>query len=147
MVPDRWTRPGFLLIGWTTILAPPLLSRGWTNEALFAVSPHVITPFAFVLLSLWGAAYLAVAGRPRASRALLVVFAAEKLAFAATWFARWWGDIDGLSRVFEQDVLAGLFFVAYGPLDVACAAFFALVAAGPPATGQGTSARPSAPVV
>lgn len=124
---DQVTVAGFYQIGWTTVVAPPLLSLGFTNDAMFSAFPGVITPFVFVLLILWGLAFLTAANRVREMRPLVAVFLLMKVAFTASWFVWLFGPYVPLAELWDQSRLAGLFFFAYGPSDTACAVFLAWV--------------------
>lgn len=126
---------GFVLAA-ATNAAIVVMSKG-LGDNLGAVDP-LFSPAGCVLIVLWGAAYLAVAGAHAAVPAVVAVFCVEKAFFAARW-ALWVSDSgEELPAMIAADFLTGGFFAIYGPLDATYMLFFGWVAwkgrKGPSAT-------------
>ncbi|MFN7147390.1 MAG: hypothetical protein ACK4YP_26720 [Myxococcota bacterium] len=124
---DNVTR-GFQAAAAFNLVGMGVFSKGLTNTVLFETDPEMFSRPGCLLVMVWGLAYLALARTWRASPAVAAVFAVEKLVYVAwwgAWMARHAGD---LPAVLERDLLAGVFYAAYGLGDAAFMVFFAWAA-------------------
>ena len=116
---------GFIAAGLMNVLGVLVFSRGLTSDALGDQFPEVFGRFGLVCIMLWGLAYLAVTFRAASVPTLLLVFAIEKMAYAATW-VWWWSQHSAQwSGLWTKDWLTALFYAIYGPNDFAFGLFFA----------------------
>lgn len=97
-----------------------LASLGLTNEVLFQADPIRFSRFGVVMVLIWGLTYLAAAKPAATTPALSLVFAVEKLAYVVSWVLWISSPEADLSRLLEQDLLAGLFYSTYGAIDLTC---------------------------
>lgn len=81
--------------------------------------------FGLISIILWGLAYIAVSKSYNQARWLLGVFVIEKLAYVIAWLA--YITSHSLSSVYEQDILAGIFYTIYGVNDFIFMLFFGFV--------------------
>lgn len=102
-----------------------LFSKGFTNTALNAADPVVMSNFGLLMIVLWGLAYLAASQISNNLKWLAAVFAIEKLIYIWVWIN--WHRHNELATVYEQDLLAGIFYSIYGLNDLIFMLFFAYV--------------------
>ena len=122
---DKIIQNGFICAGLSNILGVLICSKAFTNEVLLAAQPDVMGYFGLISIVLWGLAYIAVCKIYSQTRWLIGVFVVEKLAYVIAWLA--FMNSQSLSAVYEQDILAGVFFTIYGINDFVFMVFFALV--------------------
>ena len=117
---DR-TRMGFTIAALYN-LCIVIFSRGF-SDVLGAVDP-LFGSGGSVGILLWGMAYYALRNRYAQAPAVALVFAVEKLFYAAHW-AVWMGGHSGeLPGLFDADPMTGLFFAIYGAGDALFMVFF-----------------------
>ena len=123
---SRGITVGFVAAGLMNVVGILVFSRGLTTDALGQPFPEVFGRFGCVGVFLWGLAYLAVARRPAAVPAILLVFAVEKAVYSASWV--YWLAVrsGGYSELWAADPLTALFYTIYGPNDFAFGVFFAV---------------------
>ena len=122
---DKIIQKGFIFAGLSNIVGVLICSRFFTNDVMLAAQPGVMGYFGLIAIMLWGFAYIAVCKTYRQVRWLVGVFVIEKLAYVIAWLA--FITTRSLNSVYEQDVLAGLFFTIYGANDFVFMLFFSFV--------------------
>lgn len=122
---DNIIQKGFILAGLSNILGVLLCSKLFTNTVMLTTQPAVMSYFGLISIMLWGFAYLAVSKRYDQVRWLVGVFVIEKLAYVAAWLS--FITSQSLAAVYEQDVLAGIFYTIYGANDFLFMLFFGFV--------------------
>ena len=118
-------RGGFVLAGLSNILGVLICSKGLTNDVMMGTQPGVMGLFGLIAIMLWGLGYIAVYQSYAHVRWLVAVFVIEKLAYVIAWGS--FLTSQSLSAVYEQDVLAGVFYTIYGANDFMFMVFFAYV--------------------
>lgn len=123
MTPKRDT--GLVVAGLVNVVGVLLVSRGFTNPYLGTLFPELFSNWGLACIVLWGLAYVSVARSAPQVPALLAVFAAEKVFYAASWL--WWqaGHAAQMPVIWATDPLVGFFYAGYGPLDLAVGLYFA----------------------
>jgi hypothetical protein len=116
---------GFILSGITNIAGVGLFSKLFTNSTIPAFDPVVMSNFGLLMIMVWGAAYIAVAPVYDKVKWLVAVFAIEKLIYGVVWVH--WLLHHSLSDVFQEDLLAGIFYSVYGINDWCFFIFFSFV--------------------
>jgi drug/metabolite transporter (DMT)-like permease len=112
---------GFILAGFMN-LSVLIFSLLFTNEAIPEFDPQVMSTFGLVMICIWGIAYIAVAKNYQHVKWLVGVFVFEKLIYGVVWIE--WILNNDISKVFERDLLAGMFYSVYGLNDLLFCAFF-----------------------
>jgi hypothetical protein len=115
---------GFILAGLMN-MSVLMFSRVFTNEAITQADPIVMSNFGLLMIVVWGLAYISVAKAYDKVKWLVAVFAIEKLIYAVIW--TFWHASNDVSSVFEQDVMAGVFYTIYGLNDYLFMLFFSFV--------------------
>ena len=115
---------GFI-IGGLMNLSVLIFSRLFTNETIAEFDPKVLSNFGLVLIVVWGLAYLSVAKNYQSVKWLVAVFAVEKFIYGCVWTN--WLLTNSISKVYEKDVMAGLFYSMYGINDWLFFIFFSFV--------------------
>jgi hypothetical protein len=115
---------GFVLAGLVN-LSVLIFSRFFTNSAIPATDPAVMSNFGLVMIVLWGLAYISLAKSYTKVNYLVAVFALEKLVYGIVWL-KWIIEHD-ISAVYERDLFAGLFYSSYGLNDFLFFGFFLIV--------------------
>ena len=92
-----------------------LSSKFFTNEAIPAFDPVVMSYFGILMIVLWGLAYIAVAKNFHQVKWVVAVFAIEKFIYGFVW-TKWHLNND-VSKVFARDTTAGVFYSIYGIND------------------------------
>jgi len=123
---DNFVRNGFIAAAAMNIGGVLIFSKGFTNAALNAADPVVMSNFGLLMIMVWGLAYLGAAFVKSGVAWLAGAFAIEKLVYVAAW-AGWMVNND-LEAVFEADLFAGIFYSIYGMNDLTFMLFFASVA-------------------
>ena len=116
---------GFILSGIANIGGVFILSGFLTNEAINRVDPDVMSNFGLVMILVWGLAFFATAKNYDKVRWLVGVYVIEKLVYALNW--SFWLTNSNLAEVFEEDVMAGIFYSIYGVNDWLFFLFFLIV--------------------
>ena len=99
-----------------------LFSKGFTNEAINAADPVVMSNFGLIMIVVWGLAYGGASTIRSNISWLLAVFAVEKLIYGFVWVR--WLSANSLASLYEQDLLAGVFYSIYGLNDLVFMLFF-----------------------
>ena len=102
-----------------------LFSRAFTNVAINAADPIVMSNFGLLMIAVWGLAYLGAAAVSSNIKWLVGAFALEKLVYVVAWTIWHWANSVGL--LFTKDAFAGVFFGIYGINDFVFMLFFAWV--------------------
>ena len=116
---------GFIAAGLSNILGVMICSKAFTNDVMLATQPDVMGAFGLISIILWGLAYIAVSKSYSQVRWLVGVFVIEKLAYVIAWLTLM--SSRSLSSIYEQDVLAGVFYTVYGANDFIFMLFFGFV--------------------
>ena len=116
---------GFIAAGLSNILGVILCSKAFTNDVMLATQPDVMGTFGLISIILWGFAYIVVSKSYDQVRWLVGVFVIEKLAYVIAWLALI--NSRSLGSIYEQDVLAGVFYTIYGANDFIFMLFFGFV--------------------
>ncbi|MEK9712296.1 MAG: hypothetical protein VW258_07000 [Thalassolituus sp.] len=122
---DNFVRNGFIAAAVMNIGGVLVFSKGFSNTALNAADPVVMSNFGLLMIMVWGLAYLGAAFVKSGVAWLAGAFAIEKLVYVAVW-AGWMVNND-LEAVFEADLFAGVFYSIYGMNDLTFMLFFASV--------------------
>ena len=118
-------RNGFIIAGLNNILGVIICSKAFTNDVMLATQPDVMGYFGLISIILWGLAYISVCKNYNQVRWLVGVFAIEKLVYVIAWLA--FITSHSLGPIYEQDVLAGLFYTIYGASDFIFMLFFCFI--------------------
>jgi len=102
-----------------------IFSRGFTNIAINAADPVVMSNFGLLMIVMWALAYLAASRVNSSIKWIAGTFALEKLIYGVTW-VKWLLEND-LAAVYATDIFAGLFYSIYGFNDFLFMAFFTYV--------------------
>lgn len=102
-----------------------IFSLFFTNPYPARYYPSVFSDFGMVLTIVWGMAYIASIPVYREAGILMFVFAAEKLAFAASWVIFLADKGIMLPGIFRESPVTGLMFGIYGFGDILFGCFFA----------------------
>jgi hypothetical protein len=121
---ESWIRRGFVFAGLVNVLGTLSVSRFFTNAELGRAYPELLSTEGAVLIMLWGAAYIAVAGRYRQVPWLLLVFVAEKVFYTWTWVQWLVAHGSRLRELLAADFVTGFFYAGYGLIDLAFGLFF-----------------------
>ncbi|WP_435415627.1 hypothetical protein [Polaribacter aestuariivivens] len=116
---------GFILSGLSNIVAVLILSRFFTNEFIPKYNNIVMSNFGLLMIVVWGFAYISVAKNYSKVKWLVAVFAVEKLIYAIIWIL--WRLNNGVSTIFDEDIMAGIFYSIYGINDIIFFFFFSYV--------------------
>lgn len=116
---------GFIAAGLSNILGVMICSKAFTNDVMLATQPDVMGIFGLISIVLWGFAYIAVSKSYNQVRWLVGVFVIEKLAYVIAWLTLM--SSRSLSSIYEQDILAGVFYTIYGANDFMFMLFFGFV--------------------
>ncbi len=99
-----------------------VFSRLFTNAALNAADPVVMSNFGLLMITVWGMAYLGAAAIDANVRWLAAAFAIEKLVYVVVWVN--WLSAHSVTALFSKDAFAGIFFGIYGANDLLFMLFF-----------------------
>ena len=116
---------GFIAAGLMNTAGLLIFSKGFTNEVIPATDPNVMSYFGLLMIMVWGLGYIAVAKTFMKVKWLIGVFVIEKLAYVIAYIV--WFSNHQLSDVYDQDLLAGIFYTLYGWNDFIFMIFFAYV--------------------
>lgn len=107
--------------------AVPIFSMLFTNPYPAKYYPAVFSDFGCIVIILWGLAYLSVSDVYMHNRALMMVFALEKMVYAATWIYFLVNMGNMLPEIFNESLITGIMFSSYGLIDIIFGLFFAWV--------------------
>jgi hypothetical protein len=124
-VSQTLVRNGFMLAGIMNIGGVLLFSRLFTNTAINAADPVVMSNFGLVMIAVWGLAYASAASIGASVRWLAAVFALEKLVYVVVWIM--WHSRNSIATLVTTDLFAGIFFSIYGLNDFMFMVFFSWV--------------------
>jgi hypothetical protein len=127
MTKPEFIRFGFIA-GFLANLGGVLLAtESFTSPVVARYFPGVFSDFGMWIIILWGLAYLAVSRHYAAVPWVVAVFALEKAGYVVSWC--WWmqQNSEVLRSVFQDSLLAGMFYAVYGANDFAFGLFFAWV--------------------
>ena len=122
---NKLIRYGFITAGLTNILAVLFFSKFFTNTIIPLTDPAVMSNFGLIMIMLWGLAYLAVANNYKQMKWVVGTFVIEKLAYMIAWVS--WISSNDVGKVYDKDMLAGIFYSIYGINDLIFFIFFSLV--------------------
>ncbi|WP_028282260.1 hypothetical protein [Olleya marilimosa] len=115
---------GFILAGIMNC-SVLLFSRGFTNKTINTYDPDVMSNFGMVMILIWGLAYISVAYKFQNVKWLVLIFAIEKLIYGCVWLQ--WMTTNDVSKVYDEDKMAGIFYSIYGINDWLFCVFFLYV--------------------
>ena len=115
----------FIVSGLSNIVAVLMLSRFFTNETIPKYDAIVMSNFGLLMIVVWGFAYISVAKSYKKVKWLVAVFAMEKLFYGIAWIN--WQFENEVSVIFDEDLMAGIFYSIYGINDLSFFGFFAYV--------------------
>ena len=116
---------GFILSGISNIVSVLILSRFFTNEFIPKYDNVVMSNFGLLMIVVWGFAYISVAKNYSKVKWIVAVFAIEKLIYGIIWIN--WRLNNAVSHIFDEDIMAGVFYSIYGINDLAFFIFFTYV--------------------
>ena len=116
---------GFIISGVINIFAVLILSRFFTNTAISKHDPVVMSNFGLLMIILWGFAYISLARDYAKIKWIVAVFAIEKLIYGIVWIN--WRLQNDVSSIFDEDIMAGIFYSIYGINDLLFFVFFSFV--------------------
>lgn len=126
--PDPRITKGFWLAGAYNVFGMLVFSKLFTNPVLAAVDPGAFSWLGQVAIILWGLAYWSVAKAYQHVPLLVLVFAIEKLLYAAAWLNWLLAKGQTIPSIAADSLLSAMFFAVYGAGDFAFFVFFAYVA-------------------
>ncbi|TXD50125.1 hypothetical protein [Polaribacter sp. IC073] len=118
-------KKGFILSGLSNIVAVLILSRFFTNEFITKYDHAVMSNFGLLMIVVWGFAYISVAKNYAKVKWIIAVFAVEKLIYGIIWIN--WRFKNDVSLIFNEDIMAGIFYAIYGINDILFCVFFTVV--------------------
>lgn len=121
----NFVKIGLIAAGLMNIGGVLLFSRAFTNVAINAADPIVMSNFGLLMIAVWGLAYLGAAAVGSNIKWLVGAFALEKLVYVVVWVI--WHSANSVGQLFSKDAFAGVFFGIYGINDFVFMLFFAWV--------------------
>lgn len=118
-------KKGMYLSGIMNIAGVLVFSRLFTNKVINETDPEVMSNFGLLMIVLWGLVYFAIASKWEQMKWVIGAVVIEKFIYGFTW-AKWIMNHE-LSRVYEQDTMAGVFYSIYGLNDSLFCIFFLMV--------------------
>jgi hypothetical protein len=116
---------GFVLSGLSNIIAVLIFSRFFTNEFIPKYDNVVMSNFGLLMIVIWGFAYISIAKKYAKVKWIVAVFAIEKLIYVLVWIN--WRLKNDVSLIFNEDIMAGIFYSVYGINDIVFFIFFTYV--------------------
>ncbi|WP_194852090.1 hypothetical protein [Nonlabens antarcticus] len=116
---------GFIAAGIINTLGVLIFTKAFTNDVIPATDPEVMSYFGLFMITVWGSAYIAVSRVYEKVKWLVGVFILEKLAYVLAY--GYWFSNNSLQEVYDQDLLAGIFYSIYGLNDFVFMLFFGYV--------------------
>lgn len=120
-IKDTLITKGFIAAG-AMNMGVLIFSRLFTNPTIPKFDPVVMSNFGLLMIVLWGLAYISIAKNFHAVKWLVGIFAIEKLIYGCVWLN--WMMNNDISNVYEEDVMAGIFYSVYGVNDWLFFVFF-----------------------
>ncbi len=117
----------FILAGLVNIGGILLFSKFFTNDYLTQVNAQTFSNLSLVLIMIWGAAYIVVAGQISKVPALSLVFAIEKAVYVFDYVSWLQSTPYSLGAIWQHDLLTGTFYAVYGLNDLLFGVFFLVV--------------------
>lgn len=118
-------KTGYIAAALMNIGGVLLFSKAFNNPTINQFDPVVMSNFGLLMIIVWGLAYLGAAFVTTGVKWLAGAFAIEKLVYVLVWV--FWIQDHSLASVYQQDLLAGVFYSIYGLNDLIFMLFFALV--------------------
>ncbi|MDP8078907.1 hypothetical protein [Phocoenobacter skyensis] len=115
---------GFTLSGIMN-LSVLFFSRFFTNETIVKYDPIVMSNFGLLMIMVWGGVFLSVSKSFHHLKWLIGIFVIEKSIYGCMWIN--WLIHHNLSDVYQEDIMAGIFYSIYGINDWLFGLFFFLV--------------------
>ncbi len=115
---------GLIFAGVFNILGVLALTKGFQDFSIGGYFPELFSVWGMLGVALWGLGYLALARRYWVAPELLVVFAAEKFFYFASWCWWQWHNFAQLPTIWADNPRAAIFYSTYGPGDLAFGLFF-----------------------
>lgn len=110
---------GLIAAGLFNILGAATFTRGFRDFSVGDYFPDLFSMWGMALIVVWGLAFMAVSRGYREVRGLLLVFTLEKVFYFGSWCWWQWHHFLDLPAIWKENPLAGFFYSAYGPLDLA----------------------------
>ncbi|GEQ87133.1 hypothetical protein ULMS_26410 [Patiriisocius marinistellae] len=117
-------KKGFIISGLMN-MSVLIFSRLFTNNTITEFDPNVMSSFGLLMINIWGLAYISVAKKYALVPWLVAVFAIEKLIYGYVWIQ--WLLNNDISKVYKEDVMAGMFYSVYGINDLLFCIFFLII--------------------
>ncbi|PNW27047.1 hypothetical protein [Formosa algae] len=92
-----------------------VLSRFFSNKVINEADPVVMSNFGLLMIVVWGLSFLAMAPKWDHLKWVIGAFVIEKFIYGFVWTK--WLMNNNLSDVYEQDMMAGIFYTIYGAND------------------------------
>ncbi len=92
-----------------------IFSKLFTNKAINQADPVVMSNFGLLMIVVWGFVFLAMASKWQQLKWLIGAFVIEKFIYGFVWIR--WLINNNLVEVYQQDILAGIFYTIYGIND------------------------------
>lgn len=121
----KMIRKGFIAAGLMNIIAVLVLSKAFTNTVIPETDPVVMSNFGLLMIMIWGLAYIGLASNFKQAKWVVATFVIEKLIYVISWLV--WIINNDVSKVYEKDVFAGIFYSVYGINDFIFFLFFLYV--------------------
>ena len=119
---ETFAKRGLIAAGAMNVGGVLLFSRGFTNPAIPAADPVVMSNFGLLMIMIWELAYWAATSVIPRIKWIAGVFAIEKLIYGVVWIA--WLMQNDLATLYATDRFAGVFFTIYGLNDLGFMVFF-----------------------
>jgi hypothetical protein len=116
---------GFILSGIINTLGILFFTKGFTNDVIPETDPVVMSYFGLLMIMVWGLAFIAAAKVFDKLKWLVAVFALEKLCYVIAY--GYWFSNNSVQEVYDEDVIAGIFYSIYGLNDFLFMLFFGYV--------------------
>lgn len=116
---------GFILSGLLNIVAVLVLSRFFTNEFIPKYDNVVMSNFGLLMIVVWGFTYISVAKNYAKVKWIVTAFSIEKLIYVIIWID--WRLKNDVSSIFNEDMMAGIFYSIYGINNIFFFIFFTYV--------------------
>ena len=122
-----WIRNLFCLIGVGNLITMSLVLPIYDHSYLSSLNPEVFSTTGLIVIGLWGLTYISISQSYYTVPYAVLVVAMEKFFYAALWLP--WMSHHGsqLGTIFQQDIIAGLAYCAWGPYDFISGLFFLCV--------------------
>tara|TARA_R110002049_G_scaffold229592_1_gene401694 strand:+ start:68 stop:478 length:411 start_codon:yes stop_codon:yes gene_type:complete len=123
-IKNKTITQGFIVSGLMN-LSVLIFSRLFTNAIIPEFDPVVMSNFGLLMIVVWGLAYMSIAKNYQKVKWLVGVFVIEKFIYGYVWIK--WMLENNISDVYEEDLMAGLFYSIYGINDWIFCLFFLFV--------------------